>query len=134
MGTVSRYGVSLKPETLDALDDYAAKRRFSNRSQALTRIIEEALLQQAEADDNVEVSGALVLIFDHHRSDFMKEFVSIQHDYQDSILASQHIHVDHHNCLETITMRGKPSVLNELAFRIISLKGVKHGKLVFTAM
>ena len=76
----------------------------------------------------------LVLIFDHHRPDFMKGFVAIQHDYQDSILASQHIHVDHHNCLETITMRGKPSVLNKLADRILALKGVKHGKLVFAAM
>jgi len=134
MGTVSRFGVSLKPETLDALDDYADKRGFQNRSQALTRIIEEALLQQAEIDDSNDVSGALVLIFDHHRPDFMKEFVAIQHDYQDSILASQHIHVDHHNCLETITMRGKPSVLNKLADRILALKGVKHGKLVFAAM
>lgn len=134
MGKVTRFGVSLKQETLEALDEYSRKRGFQSRSQALTRVIEDAVLEQTAADDEKEVAGALVLIFDHHRADFMREFTAVQHDCHSVILASQHIHIDHHNCLETITMRGKPSVLSALADRILSLKGVKHGRLVFTAL
>ncbi len=134
MGKVTRFGVSLQQETLDALDDYSRKRGYQNRSQALTLMIEDALVNQTALDDSKDVAGALVLIFDHHRTDFMRDFTAVQHDYQPVILASQHIHVDHHNCLETITMRGRPSVLNALADKILALKGVKHGKLVFTVL
>jgi len=54
--------------------------------------------------------------------------------HQKIILSSQHIHVDHHTCLETITLKGKPSALQNLADNILSLKGIKHGKLVLTAL
>jgi CopG family nickel-responsive transcriptional regulator len=134
MGKVTRFGVSLPQETLNALDDYSKKRGYQNRSQALTLMIEDALVNQTALDDSKDVAGALVLIFDHHRSDFMRDFTAVQHDYQTVILASQHIHIDHHNCLETITMRGRPSLLNELADKILSIKGIKHGKLVFTVL
>ncbi len=133
MSNVARFGVSLKPEVLKALDDYKDKKKFANRSQAITFIVEEALAGQAHYS-NREVCGALVLVYDHHKTDFMSKFVSIQHDYQSIILASQHIHVDHHNCLETITLRGKPVKLQELADMILSLKGIKHGKLVLTSL
>jgi CopG family transcriptional regulator, nickel-responsive regulator len=133
MSKVARFGVSLKPELLQALDEYKNIKKFSNRSQAITFIVEDALALQASSG-NKEVCGALVLIYDHHKADFMAKFVSIQHDYQKYILSSQHIHVDHHNCLETITLRGKPAVLQELSDTLISLKGIKHGKLVITSL
>jgi CopG family transcriptional regulator, nickel-responsive regulator len=133
MSNVTRFGVSLRPELLKALDEYSNKKKFSNRSQAITFIVEDALAMQASYG-NKEVCGALVLIYDHHKADFMAKFVSIQHDYQKNILSSQHIHVDHHNCLETLTLRGKPPVLQELADLLISLKGIKHGKLVITSL
>jgi CopG family nickel-responsive transcriptional regulator len=133
VGNVSRFGVSLKHETLKSLDEYTKKRNFSSRSQAITFIIEESLVNQAYRDNKV-VCGAIVLVYDHHKTDFMAKFVSIQHDFQKIILASQHIHIDHHNCLETITLKGKPSELQKLADMLLSLKGVKHGKLVLTSL
>ena len=134
MGKVARFGVSLRQETLEALDEYSRRKGFQSRSQALTHMIGDAVVSQTAADDTADVAGALVLIFDHHRPEFMRDFTALQHDFQSVILASQHIHVSHHLCLETITMRGRPSVLNELADRILSLKGVKQGKLVFTSL
>lgn len=133
MNNVIRFGVSLKKDLLKSLDEYKTKKKFANRSQTITYIIEEALANQSFLGSK-EVSGALVLVYDHHKPDFMARFVSIQHDYADVILASQHIHVDHHNCFETITLRGKPSVLQDLADRLIALKGIKHGKLVVVSL
>jgi len=62
----------------------------------------------------------------------VNKLLDIQHDYASLILSSQHAHLDHDNCLETIVVKGKPSRLNELADRLISLKGMKHGKLVMS--
>ena len=133
MNNLVRFGVSLKKDLLDAFDLYCEKKGLSNRSQALTFLIEEALLEQAAQDDGRDVCGAIILIYDHHRNDFMSAYVAIQHDYHHVILTSQHIHVDHHTCLETITLKGRPSVLRELSDKILALKGIKHGKLVLAA-
>jgi CopG family nickel-responsive transcriptional regulator len=133
MDKVTRFGVSLNPGLLKSLDEFRKKRKFANRSQAIRFIIEDALVGEA-VRDNREVCGALVLIYDHHKADFMGQFLAIQHDFHEQILSSQHIHIDHDNCLETISLKGKSSLLREIANHLLSLKGIKHGKLVLTAL
>jgi CopG family nickel-responsive transcriptional regulator len=64
----------------------------------------------------------------------MNKAVDIQHDYQNLVLSSQHVHLDHDNCLETITLKGKAKDLKELADRLIGLKGMKHGELVMSTL
>jgi CopG family nickel-responsive transcriptional regulator len=133
MGKVIRFGVSIDPELLESLDEYRKKKNFSNRSQALRFIIEDTLVTEAKRD-NREVCGALVLIYDHHKADLVNKFISVQHDYQGIILSSQHIHIDHDTCMETISLKGKSKHLQELSDKILAIKGMKHGKLVITAV
>jgi CopG family transcriptional regulator, nickel-responsive regulator len=130
---VTRFGVSLNPNLLKSLDEYKEKKKFSSRSQAISFIIEDTLVNQEYTDDKT-VCGALVLIYDHHKADFVAKFISIQHDYHEVILSSQHIHIDHYNCMETIILKGKASLLQELSNSLLSLKGIKHGKLVLTSL
>ena len=54
--------------------------------------------------------------------------------YQNLVLSSQHIHLDHNNCLETIILKGKAKELKELADCLIGLKGMKHGQLVMSTL
>lgn len=129
---IKRFGVSLEDSLLKELDAISRKRKLSNRSQAIRFLIRNNLVEDACEDDK-EVSGAVVLIFDHHRRDLTNKSLNIQHDFTDIILAAQHIHLDHHNCLEIIALKGKASRLKKLSNKLIALKGVKHGKLVISA-
>lgn len=74
-----------------------------------------------------------MLVYDHHKRDLQNKSTNIQHDFHDLILSVQHVHLDHHNCLETIAVKGKASQLKLLADNLISLKGIKHGQLVMSA-
>ncbi|MDP3431078.1 MAG: nickel-responsive transcriptional regulator NikR, partial [Desulfomicrobium sp.] len=38
-------------------------------------------------------------------------------------------HLDHHNCMEVLILRGSGQDIKTTAERLISTKGVKHGKL-----
>lgn len=49
-----------------------------------------------------EVAGAVVLVYDHHTRDVVKRLMDMQHDCHHSILSTQHIHLDHNNCLEIV--------------------------------
>lgn len=131
MSYVKRLGISLEEKILNELDELVSRHNFPNRSQAVRYLIKNTLIQD-KIQHNQEVAGAIVIVYDHHKRDLTNNLMHLQHDYHDIILSTQHVHLNHDLCLETITLKGNSSRLQELGDKIISLKGVKHGKIVFT--
>lgn len=129
--SVVRFSISLEEELLMELDQYTADNRFANRSQALRHLIEKNIVEKKWNCNNV-VAGAIVMIYDHHKREIVTKSNEIQHDYFDVILSSQHYHLSHEICLEIIALRGEAKRLTDLSESLISIKGVKHGKLVMT--
>lgn len=128
---VKRFGVSLENELLKSLDQLVVKHKFPNRSQAIRYLINKNIVED-KWEDNEDVAGAIVLVYDHHKRDLQNKSTDLQHDYHDLILSVQHVHLDHDNCLETIAVKGKATKLKNLADRLIALKGIKHGQLVMS--
>ena len=131
--SVKRFGVSLEEDLLKRLDSLVDKNRFPNRSQAIRFLINKSSVEQ-QWQSNEEVAGALVLIYDHHKRDLQKQMTEIQHDYYCLILSSQHIHLNHDLCLETITLKGEAGKLSKLSDKLKALKGIFHGDLVMTSI
>jgi CopG family nickel-responsive transcriptional regulator len=132
MKKIKRFGVSLEEELFNDLDAIVRKHQFPNRSQAIRFLIRKNLTEEAY-QENKDVSGAVVIIYDHHKRELVNKSLDIQHEFTSIILANQHVHMSHHNCLEIIALKGKASDLQTLADKLIALKGVKHGKLVVTS-
>jgi CopG family transcriptional regulator, nickel-responsive regulator len=55
-----------------------------------------------------------------------------QHQHHREIISALHVHLDAHNCLEVLVVRGKAAIVKKIADALIGVKGVKHGKLVMT--
>lgn len=128
---LKRFGVSLEEDLLKKLDNLIEKSNFPNRSQAIRFLINKYITED-KWEENEEVAGAIVLVYDHHKRELQNKSTSVQHDFHDLIISVQHVHLNHDNCLETITVRGKSRELQNLADQLISIKGVKHGELVMT--
>ena len=128
---LARFGVSLDENILKALDNYVVENSFPNRSQAIRHLIERNLVERKWQCNQV-VAGAVVLLYDHHKSDVRTKSNDIQHDYHDSILSSQHIHLSHENCLEIIAVKGPAYRLTELSDKLIGIKGIINGNLVMS--
>ena len=128
---VTRFGVSLEGELLEALDSYVIENNYPNRSQAIRQLIERNLVEKKWQCNNT-VAGAITLVYDHHRRELGNRLTDIQHDYYQEILAVQHFHLSHETCLEIIAVRGEAKRLTKLADKLIGQKGVRHGKLVMT--
>ncbi len=111
--SVVRFGVSLEKEILGALDDYSVENKFSNRSQAVRHLISNNVVIKKWQCNNI-VAGSITLVYDHHKRDILSVITEIQHSYHDSILSSQHFHLDHDNCLEIIAVKGKSKDLTGL--------------------
>lgn len=131
MGGVSRFSVSIDSGLLKRFSDAARKRGHTNRSQALSEVMRESLVRE-EWNGDEEIVGTVTLVYDHHKHDLTERLNDIQHDHCGMVLATLHIHLDHDNCLEVVTVRGKASLVQEVADALLGTRGVKHGKLTGT--
>ena len=128
MSELVRFGVSLEKPLLERFDALIRNRQYTNRSEALRDLIRRELVRK-EWREGGEVAGAITLIYDHHTRDLMAKVTDTQHDFQKVIISTQHIHLDHRNCLEIIAARGKADDVQRLADALTSIKGVRHGTL-----
>jgi CopG family transcriptional regulator, nickel-responsive regulator len=129
--SVKRFGVSLEEELLKALDEYATENQFANRSQAIRHLIEKNLVEKKWKCDNI-VAGAITLVYKQLRNDIRTRSAEIQARYRDVVLSSQFFHLTKTNCLEIIAVKGPSHKLTELSDRLISIRGMQHGKLVMS--
>ncbi len=125
---VKRFSISLEQELLSKFDVYLSDKGYSNRSEAIRDLIRKALVTD-EWEADVEVIGVITLVYDHHVPLLQEKITELQHDYYQEITSTTHIHMDHHNCLEVTIVKGKASVIQQLAERLIALRGVKNGSL-----
>lgn len=133
MSELVRFGVSIDQDLLENYDRLIAERGYATRSEALRDLIRDALIQQKiETQSEVNALGSLTLVYDHHARNLAQEMGAIQHDFHDNILSVMHLHVSHDDCLEIIALRGIVSEIVELSNRLLSLKGIKNGKLFLT--
>jgi CopG family nickel-responsive transcriptional regulator len=131
MAELARTGVSLEEDLLNEFDRLITKRGYKNRSEAFRDLIREALLAET-VDSNKPVVGTLTLVYDHHVPNLSEKLTATQHTAGAMVLAATHVHLDHNYCLEVIIMKGKSKELQEIADRMLALRGVELGKLVLT--
>jgi len=129
MEKLKRFSVSIEEKLLEKFDQYISKKKYHNRSEALRDLIRKELIDESWSDKNMEVAGAVIIVYDHHRKELVESLVSIQHNYHDIIISSQHVHLDHHNCLEIIVVKGGIRKVYKLEEELKVAKGVKHAAL-----
>jgi CopG family nickel-responsive transcriptional regulator len=132
MGKTIRFGVSLNSDLLEKFDDLCEEKSYPNRSEAIRDLIRGVLVERQQQLGDSEIAAVLTLVYDHHVSDLSQRLVEIQHDEHDVILTSVHVHLDHHNCLEVLILKGAGDAIKRLSDKLVATKGVKHGKLTLT--
>jgi len=131
--TVSRFSVSLPPSLLGQLDQMAQEKSYDNRSLAIADMIRDQLVEHRQKFSNEDIAGTITLVYDHPQT----ARAGNAHGHPSIIITTSyfrtvHVHLDHHNCLEVLIVRGKAGVIRRIADELIAAKGVKHGKLTVT--
>ena len=133
MGKLVRFGVAMDEELLARFDELVARRgTATNRSEAVRDLVRETLVEEQWEALDEEIVGTITMVFDHHANDLAEKLDSLQHAHHDKVISSMHVHLDAHNCLEVIVVRGASGAIRAIAETLLGTKGVKHGKLVTT--
>ena len=123
--SLTRFSVSLDDKLVRQFDAKIREDRCPTRSKAVGDLIRSSLVR-TEWRRGDEVAGAIVMVYDHHKRDVLKRLTDVQHDCHDAIISTQHIHLDHDNCLEIVAVRGKPRDIETILKRLKAVKGLKH--------
>jgi CopG family nickel-responsive transcriptional regulator len=133
MSELIRFGISMNEQLLFQFDRKIVSQGYANRSEAIRDLIRNRLVELEWSDDEREVAGTITLVYDHHVRGLGSLLTELQHDWHHVILSTMHVHLDHHNCLEVLVVKGPAAQARKLADRLIGTRGVKHGQLAITS-
>jgi CopG family nickel-responsive transcriptional regulator len=123
-----RLSFSLEVSLEGKLEELVERRGYGNRSEFIRDMIRNQLVAE-EWEGDGETIGTITLVFDHHARGLHERLTDFQHDHHDVILATTHVHLDHHLCAEVILCRGQAATIRAIADELRRQKGVLHGAL-----
>lgn len=132
MQNIVRFGVSIDDKLLDKFDVLITQKGYVNRSEAIRDLIRSMLVNEDISDPEAESIGTLSLVYDHHASELADKLNDLQHHSYRNIVSTTHIHLDEHNCLEVLILKGKTRDVKAIADKLTSIKNVKNGQLTIT--
>jgi CopG family nickel-responsive transcriptional regulator len=132
MNNIIRFGVSIDEKLLNRFDEIIHEKGYVNRSEAIRDLMRDMLVLKELANPDSESIGTLTLVYSHEIRELADKLNDIQHHSHKIIISTTHIHLDEHNCLEVLILRGKIKDIQSIADKLLSVKNVRHGKLTVT--
>lgn len=133
MGDTTRFGISIDSDLLESFDRLITGKGYQNRSEAIRDLIRAALVEDKTVAGQEEMVGTVTMVYNHHVRDLADKLTEHQHHHHHQIISALHVHLDAHNCLEVLVLRGSSAEINRIADELLGVKGVKHGKLFLTS-
>lgn len=134
MGKTVRFGLAMDEDLLTRFDKQIKEKGYANRSEAVRDLVRNQLVEEEWTLDDIETVGTITLVYNHHVHDLQDNLTDLQHNLHESIVSTVHVHLDAHNCLEVLIVKGKGGDIKAAADRLIGTKGVKHGRLTMSTL
>ena len=133
---IIRFGVSIGESLLEKFDVLIDRKGYTNRSEAIRDLIRDKLIESDWKDDSGKSNaiGTVTIVYDHHTREIGDTLTDIAHGFHDIVISSTHVHLTHSSCLEVMVVKGTADDIRNFADKVISIRGVKHGKLVITGL
>lgn len=133
MGDTTRFGISIDSDLLENFDRLITQKGYQNRSEAIRDLIRAAIVEEKTDAGQEEMVGTVTMVYNHHVHDLADKLTEHQHQHHHQVISALHIHLDAHNCLEVLVLKGSSAEIKQIADELLGVKGVKHGKLFLTS-
>ncbi|WP_456473833.1 nickel-responsive transcriptional regulator NikR [Candidatus Pyrohabitans sp.] len=133
MEKLIRFGVSMNQELFERFNKVIREKGYANRSEAIRDLIRDMIIQEEWRELEKEAVASLTIMYDHAIRGVTDKLIDLQHRYHSNIISSMHVHLDSHNCMEVLVIKGKIKEIKKISDTLLSSRGVKHGKLVIAS-
>ncbi len=130
---VSRISMSLPEELLFALDQMVTERGFASRSQAISEVLHQSLVEHKRQQGDEVMVGTITLLYDNSVPGLQKQLSDLQFRHIDEVISSLHVHLMHNQTMEVILVQGPATTLQRIADQMITRRGVVSGKIQLMA-
>ncbi len=130
---VSRISVSLPGPLLAQLDQMVSVRGYGSRSQAVSDMVNAALVEHKARLGNEVMVGTLTLHYDRSVRGLQKDLADLQFEHIDEVISSLHVHLSHDQMMEVILVQGRADRLQSIANDMLTRRGVLTGQLKLLA-
>ncbi|MDF1763832.1 MAG: nickel-responsive transcriptional regulator NikR [Oleibacter sp.] len=131
--TVSRISISLPENLLEGLDDMVARRGFESRSQMICDMINREINEFRAQSSSELMTGTLNLVYNHSAPGLHKKLHDLQYDYINEVISNLNVNLTDTHTLSVLLVQGPADKLQTIANKMISLRGVSHGRLNLNA-
>jgi len=128
MSEAVRFSISTGETLLKNFDELIEKKGYGNRSEAIRELIRKFITESEWQEGDTEVVGTITLIYNHEVRQINEGLTELQHDFHSFIISSLHVHLDEHNCLEVLAVKGRGDMIRLMASKLKNVRGVKHAK------
>jgi CopG family nickel-responsive transcriptional regulator len=131
--SLERIGISLDATLLSMFDKLIAGQGYQSRSEAIRDLVRQQLSRECVSDPKAEAVAVVLLVYDHHAANLAEKLIRLQHSHILHAISSLHVHLGAHDCLEIIVLRGRVGRINKMGESLVSMKGVKLGRINLVA-
>jgi len=128
MSKLARLSFSIEEDLMRKMSRLMKRGRFKNRSEFIRDLIRSRLVEM-EWEKDAEAIGTITLVYDHETRRLSDKLTRLQHEHHNAVLATTHVHLDHHLCAEMIMVKGRAHVIQDLSEVLGQQKGVLHASL-----
>jgi CopG family nickel-responsive transcriptional regulator len=126
---MQRITITIDDDLLQAVDELMQRRGYGSRSEAIRDIVRDMHDRDRLAEPDADCVGAFTFVFDHEVRDLARRVTTAHHDRHDLSVASVHVHLNHHSCLEVSILRGPLRDVRAFSDAVASQRGVRNASL-----
>jgi CopG family nickel-responsive transcriptional regulator len=127
---MDRFTISLDEALAKAFDTHIKQCGYATRSEAVRDILRELLQRHEQSrDTNGFCVASLSYVYNHHERQLAERLATLHHAHHELTAATMHVHLDHDQCLETVSLKGPAKAVRQFAAEVIAEKGVRHGQI-----
>ena len=124
MEELSGFSVSIPTALLVQLDAWIQGKNYPNRSEGLRQLIRHHLAEFQWEEEEGESYGSLTILYNHHGNTVLSTLTSLQHDYEELIVCTTHVHMDHDHCMEVLVLKGNTKRMAEFILKLSNIRGI----------
>lgn len=114
----------------ETFDRMLRARGYQNRSEGLRDVLREAIeAWEHEQHGFTDCVASLSYVFNPETRVLAQRLSELQRDHHDLVVTTTQMHLDHHNTMECVMLKGKVMAVRALADQIRAERGVRFGAL-----
>jgi CopG family nickel-responsive transcriptional regulator len=120
---IIRFGISTDSTLLGKFDQLIGWKGYTNRPEALRDLIHDSLVQAQGEEGSEETLGTITIAYRQHTRDLSDGLTQLEQRDCKSIVSTTHIHLDDHDCLEVLIVKGKGEEIKKISDRLTATEG-----------